>query len=109
MTVSDPKVAGQIAAPGEEPRFYDDIGCLATAIAGGERADFAFVADHRTGEWVLASNAVLTVVPAVETPMGSHVIAHVSEASRRDDAAAAGGTRTTLTAVVEGARARRSE
>jgi len=28
MAVSDPRFAAQLAAPGEEPRFFDDLGCL---------------------------------------------------------------------------------
>ena len=28
MPVSDPRLAAQLAAPGEEPVFFDDIGCL---------------------------------------------------------------------------------
>jgi copper chaperone NosL len=91
MAVSDARFAGQIAAPGEEPLFYDDIGCLARAVAAGKNADYAWVADHRTREWVPASRAVFTRVPGLETPMSSHLIAHASEESRKADAAASGG------------------
>jgi copper chaperone NosL len=90
MVVSDARVAAQVAAPGEEALFYDDIGCLARAIAGGQPADSAYVADHRTGDWVKATTAVFTHVPALATPMGSHLIAHATEESRRADSAAAG-------------------
>jgi copper chaperone NosL len=52
----------------------------------------AFVADHRTKSWVRADRAVYTRVPGLETPMGSHVIAHADAASRDQDPDAAGGT-----------------
>ena len=32
MTISDPNLAAEIVAPGEEPRMYDDIGCLANDL-----------------------------------------------------------------------------
>lgn len=92
MTISNVRVAAQIAAPGEEPLFYDDIGCLARAIAAGQPREFAYVAEHRTGAWVPAPAAVYTRVPTLATPMGSHVVAHADEASRHADPSAAGGT-----------------
>jgi copper chaperone NosL len=99
MVVSDARFAGQIAAPGEEPLFYDDIGCLASAVAAGKSMEHAWVADHRTREWVPASRAVFTQVPGLETPMSSHLVAHTSEESRKADAAASGGRAMTSAEV----------
>ena len=94
MTVSAARFASQIVAPGEEPRFFDDLGCLAahlrdrgTLPAGA----VIYVADHRTREWTDASSAVYTRVAGLETPMGSHVVAHASAASHDADKAAADG------------------
>jgi copper chaperone NosL len=92
MTISNVRVAAQIAVPGEEPLFYDDIGCLAHAIAAGRPREFAYVAEHRTRAWVPAAAAVYSRVPALATPMGSHIVAHADEASRNADPPAAGGT-----------------
>ncbi len=95
MAVSSARFASQIVAPGEEPRFFDDLGCLAAYLreAPAQPAGaLAYVADHRTAEWVPAADAIFTKVPALETPMGSHVVAHASPASRDADAAARGGT-----------------
>ncbi len=95
MAVSDARFAAQLAAPGEEPRFFDDLGCLRDHLGKKPplpRGTVAFVADHRTREWVRASQAVLTRRDSLETPMGSHLIAHASIASRDADPAAAGGT-----------------
>jgi len=94
MAVSDARFAAQLAAPGEEPRFFDDLGCLRDYLATGPRlprGTVAFVADHRTREWVRAASAVLTRREGLETPMGSHLVAHASAASRDADPAAAGG------------------
>jgi copper chaperone NosL len=95
MAVSDPTFAAQIAAPGEEPLFFDDIGCLATYLRQRpaiSREAVAYVTDHRTGEWVAASAALFTRVDALSTPMGSHLLAHASAASRDQDGSARGGT-----------------
>jgi copper chaperone NosL len=91
MTIASTRTAGQIAAPGEEPIFFDDIACLARAIARGARIDDAYVADHRTSEWTPAAAAVYTRIPSLTTPMGSSIIAHASDASRKMDSAAATG------------------
>lgn len=94
MTVSDARFAAQLAAPGHEAQFFDDLGCLRAYLSKKPdlpRGTVAFVADHRTRQWVRASQAVLTRRDGLETPMGSHLIAHSSPASRDADPEAAGG------------------
>ena len=94
MTVSDPRTAAQIVAPGEEPMFFDDIGCLAAYLKENPppvKGAVAYVADHRTRAWVLASRATFTRVGRLETPMGSHLIAHVDQVSLGADPDAQGG------------------
>jgi copper chaperone NosL len=95
MAVSDVHFAAQIAAPGAEPLFFDDIGCLRDylASAGVIVADgaVAYVADHRTGEWVRAADATYTRPLSLATPMGGGIVAHASASSRDQDAAASGG------------------
>jgi copper chaperone NosL len=93
MPVSEARFAAQIVAPGELPRFFDDLGCLADYLKAGRAAAgaTAFVADHRTQAWVRADRAVYTRVPALATPMGSHVIAHADASSRALDDVARGG------------------
>lgn len=95
MAISDVRFAAQLVAPGEEPKLFDDIGCLRDYLARTARPPrgaVAFVADHRTREWTRAASAVLTRQDSLETPMASHLIAHASAASRDADPAAAGGT-----------------
>lgn len=94
MPVSDAGLAAQIVAPGEEPKFFDDIGCLRDHLiqSPAVRGSTAYVADHRTGAWVRAGEALFTQCSGVETPMGSHVLAHADAASRDADPATKGGT-----------------
>ena len=97
MAVSSGVFASQLVAPGEVPRFFDDLGCLADHLKAGKApaGATAFVADHRTKAWIRADRAVYTRVPGLETPMGSHVIAHADVASRDADPDARAGTPVT--------------
>ena len=94
MAVSEARFAAQVVAPGEVPRFFDDLGCLAGYLKAGHATGRAvvFVADHRTRAWVHGREAVYTRVPALATPMGSHLIAHANVASRDLDPAVREGT-----------------
>jgi copper chaperone NosL len=94
MVVSSRAFAAQVVAPGEEAKFFDDLGCLASWTKEHPLARDAavFVGDHRTGEWVPAAAAVYSRVETIDTPMGSHLVAHANEASRAADKAAAAGT-----------------
>lgn len=97
MVVSEARFAAQVVAPGELPRFFDDLGCLSAFLKAGRAPAEAtvFVADHRTRAWVRADAAVYARVPTLATPMGSHWIAHADAGSRDGDAAARGGTPVT--------------
>jgi copper chaperone NosL len=95
MAVSEARFAGQVVAPSEEPRFFDDVGCLARYLSSAKALPpraVAYVADHRTKAWVRADRAVYTAVGSLSTPMGSHLIAHADAASRAADPAAGSGT-----------------
>jgi copper chaperone NosL len=95
MAVSDPRFAAQIVAPSEEPIFFDDVGCLRDYLASRpplRRGSIAYVADHRTTEWVAAGRAVYTRNSSIATPMGSRLMAHASGESRDDDPDARSGT-----------------
>jgi len=90
MTVLDRTLAAQIVAPGDDPVFFDDIGCLVEYLKNhGASADArAYVADHTSGAWIPANDATYSRSESVATPMGSHIIAHTDEAARRADSAA---------------------
>lgn len=102
MIASDIHFAAQIVAPGEEPKFFDDVGCLRDYLKAGATVSseaVAYVADHRTGGWVAASDAVYTKATGISTPMNSGLIAHASTASRDADPSARGGAHLTVTDV----------
>lgn len=102
MAVSDPRFAAQLAAPGEEARFFDDVGCLRDFLREGgglPPGTVAYVADHRTRAWVPAADAVYTRVSSLQTPMGSHLVAHADTASRDADPEVAAGTPLAHSAV----------
>ena len=89
MVVSDRHLASQVVASGEEPRFFDDLGCLREYLAThGTPSGTVFVADHRTGAWTAPATAVFSRLPQPTTPMASGFIAHMDSASRDADAAA---------------------
>jgi copper chaperone NosL len=93
MAVSDRRFAAQIVARGEEPLFFDDLGCLRDYVAAHPdlpRGAAVFVADHRTREWIDGSRAVFARQPALATPMASGLVAHADAASRDRDPEAAG-------------------
>jgi copper chaperone NosL len=95
MAISDARLAAQLVAPAEEPVFFDDVGCLVGYLKEKRSlrpATVAYVADHRTKAWVEAGRAIYTKVAGLETPMGSHLVAHADVASRDADAEAKGGT-----------------
>jgi len=100
MAIVDPRLAAEIVAPGEEPRQYDDIGCLVNdlrkrPLTGGR----AFVADYRTGALVRAGDAIYTRADAIPTPMASSLVAHADDASRDADPRVRGGPRHTAADV----------
>ncbi|MFI5183471.1 MAG: nitrous oxide reductase accessory protein NosL [Vicinamibacteria bacterium] len=102
MAISDARTAGQLVAPSEEPKFFDDIGCLGHYVAGSKtlaKGAVAYVADHRTKAWVRAVMATYTRAASLETPMASHLMAHADAASRDADPDARGGTPLTLADV----------
>jgi copper chaperone NosL len=102
MAVSSAVFASQLVAPGELPRFFDDLGCLGDFLKAGRapKGATAFVADHRTKAWVRGDRAVYTRVPGLETPMGSHVIAHADASSRDQDPDARGGSPVTAAEIL---------
>jgi len=95
MGVTDARFASQVVVAGDEPRFFDDLGCLTRYLADPVNANptnaAVFVADHRTTRWVRADQAIFTRVDALQAAMGSHIIAHESTMSRDADPDAKNG------------------
>jgi copper chaperone NosL len=107
MIVSDQRFASQIVAPYEEPRFFDDMGCLTNYLTNTPalpNGAVVYVADHRTKAWVRAGRAIYTRVGTLAAPMTSHIVAHESAASRDADPDATTGTPVALSDVLPGGR-----
>ncbi len=107
MAVSDARFAAQVVAPREEPRFFDDVGCLRDWLGergGVPRGAVAYVADHRTKGWIRASAATFTRVPGLQTPMASHIVAHADAASRERDPDARGGEQVSAAEILGSGR-----
>jgi copper chaperone NosL len=108
MPVSDQRTAAQIVASGDEPLFFDDVGCLREFLrahplpAGG----IAFVADHASRQWVASTTAVYASVPGLDTPMGSHIVAYANEESRTRDLGATSHENLSATALFGGGNGR---
>jgi copper chaperone NosL len=77
MIISDRRFAAQIVARGHEPRFFDDIGCLASKLRETSLPAEAvvFVSDYDAGGWIRADQAHFLRCVGVNTPMGSAIIA----------------------------------
>lgn len=107
MPVSDLRFAAQLHAPGEEVRFFDDVGCLREFLvrSGGLSATATvFVSDHRTKAWAPAKGAVFGRRNGMQTPMGSGLLAWADAASRVADPAAAGAETVPDTHVLGGGK-----
>lgn len=87
MIVSRLDQAAQAAYADDDPRFYDDVGCLATdrEAARGEYRFWVYTAE---GGWVDADAAWFVIDGAVQTPMGYGITA-LSEADTPERFAAA--------------------
>lgn len=104
MLVSSDRDGGQIVTSGDETRFYDDIGCLASGwrVQHENATAFVRVAD---GAWVDAAAAWFAHPAGARTAMGSGLKAFATEREARsadagghaltwdDVVGAAGGTR----------------
>jgi copper chaperone NosL len=106
MVIVSQSTAAQIVSSGEDPRFFDEIGCLRDYLSSLSSAPVPlaadaviYVADHRSGEWVEAGRAIFTRT-ATATPMASGVIAHADAASRDADPAAQGGMTMTAREIL---------
>jgi copper chaperone NosL len=84
MVISREAQSAQWVVPGEETRFYDDIGCLATDSWPQAEGGARFV--HADGGWAAAETVFYARPPGESTPMGYGVVAFKSreQAAARD-------------------------
>lgn len=80
MMISSLDHAAQAVAPGEEPRFYDDRGCLAKDVASLPPDARLFVQLDAGAGWIEAGAAFFAFATNAKTPMGYGVTAFRTEA-----------------------------
>ena len=107
MTIISLATAAQVVAPGAEPLLFDELGCLRDYLSEKPLASdaIAFVADHRTGEWLEAAHATFTRT-RLPTPMGSGLLAHASAEGRDQDPDARHGLPVTVESILQPASRR---
>jgi nitrous oxide reductase accessory protein NosL len=74
MLVSDRKRASQIVVPSEEPRFFDDVSCLASYLKSTPSLSpeaRVYVANRNTGEWTEVQRAEYLRLEAAAGSMGA--------------------------------------
>jgi hypothetical protein len=76
MLISTDANAAQVVQAGEDPRFYDDLGCLAKDRAAHAPAARRYV--RVGGGWLAAENAVYVSDRDARTPMGYNFVARPS-------------------------------
>jgi copper chaperone NosL len=86
MLVSRIDNAAQAVAPGIEPRFYDDRGCLAADVSALPPGAKLFVQLDGGAGWIEAGDAAFAFPAGLSTPMGYGVTAFrtAGEAARAD-------------------------
>jgi copper chaperone NosL len=92
MLVSDVRFAAAYREDGAEPRIFDDIGCLRTAVRGSSNLHATFwFHDAVDGNWFDGRSAVFVASPAIHTPMGGGYLAFKDPAAAARDASARQG------------------
>jgi hypothetical protein len=74
MLISADDTGGQIVSANDEPRFYDDIACLAADAARASEEARAYVRTV-SGSWAAAERAGYAHAGKTPTPMGSGIVA----------------------------------
>jgi copper chaperone NosL len=93
MLVSEPVYAAASQAQGQDPRVFDDIGCLLAAVRRETAAvTNVWVQDAAGAGWLDAARATFVESPRVRTPMGGGVLAYATVAAADSAAAAKEGT-----------------
>lgn len=84
--------------------FYDDIGCLVSALAAGGAREPVWVEVHESGELMPLSEAHLVRSESMKTPMGSGIVALRDRAAAGSLAARIRGEIVTVERLVAAAR-----
>ena len=80
MFVSEPAYAAAYQAGTDQPRVFDDIGCMVTELRQQpQRAAIRYwVHDAESGEWIDGATAAFVKSSTLQTPMGGGILAYRS-------------------------------
>ena len=88
MFVSEPAYAAAYQVPGHDPRVFDDIGCLLTAVRREAASPITiWLQDAAGGGWINGDDAFVMKSPHLRTPMQGGMLAYADRAAA-DKAAA---------------------
>ena len=92
MFVSEPAYAAAYQAPGNDPRVFDDIGCLVNAVRQETAAPLTIWLQDAAGSgWIAADDATFVAASRTRTPMNGGILAYAARAAAEKAAAANGG------------------
>ena len=92
MFVSEPVYAAAFRTHNEEPRAFDDIGCMLQALRTEAASPTnVWVQDAAGGGWLDADDAIFVASPQLRTPMGGGLLAYADEAAAGKAAITLGG------------------
>jgi hypothetical protein len=83
MLISSVANAGEVLVPGEETRFYDDIGCLARDPVAMKAGATRFVQLAGGAGWATTGDAWFASSVSAGTPMGYGLVALATESAAR--------------------------
>ena len=92
MLVSESIYAAAYRAGDNEPRVFDDIGCMLDAIRHESASPLTiWLQDAGGSGWMAAADAMVVALPQLRTPMGGGLIAYAGAEAAEKAAAANGG------------------
>ena len=92
MLISEPVYAAAYQARRQEPRVFDEIGCMLDAVRSETASPIhIWVQDAAGAGWLDADEAIFVASPRIKTPMNGGVLAYAEAAPAAKAAAAHGG------------------
>ena len=92
MYVSEPIYAAAYQVGDNDPRVFDDIGCMLDAVARETASPITIWLQDAAGSgWIDAENAFVVASSRIRTPMNGGFLAYADAAAAQQAAAADGG------------------
>ena len=92
MFVSEPAYAAAYQADGNDPRVFDDIGCMLDAVRSETASPITIWLQDAAGSgWMAAEEATFVASPRLRTPMSGGVIAYADASAAATAATTHGG------------------